>query len=138
MNSQFTTTSYKNLYWSLQHKIKNDEFYSENRALRAENKKLLDKIEELEDIIDEFENTIPTTTPVSMTFEQKKSLSTHTFSRGSNVIKRDNSNPISKPNPISNSTRCIAIKSNGSRCRQCGKKTQSGGPIINNYCKYHR
>ena len=47
MNSQFTTTSYKNLYWSLQHKIKNDEFYSENRELRAENKKLLDKIEEL-------------------------------------------------------------------------------------------
>tara|TARA_Y100000389_G_C17015538_1_gene296274 strand:- start:13 stop:423 length:411 start_codon:yes stop_codon:yes gene_type:complete len=136
MNSQFTTTSYKKLYWSLQNKIKNDEFYSENRELRAENKKLLDKIEELEDIIDEFENTIPTTTPVSMTFEQNKSPSTHTFSRGSNVIKRDNANPIS--NPISNHTRCIADKPNGSRCRQCGKDTQSGGPIINNYCKYHR
>ena len=135
MNSQFTTSSYKNLYWSLQHKIKNDEFYFENRILRVENKKLLDKIEELEDVIDEFENTIPTTPPVS---NRSVSIrpSTHTFSRGSNVIKRVNDNPTC--NPMGNPNRCIAIKHNGSRCRQCGKKTQSGGPIINNYCKYHR
>ena len=30
-----TTTDYKKLYWSLQHKIKNDEFYSDNRKMRT-------------------------------------------------------------------------------------------------------
>tara|TARA_B110000285_G_C14809991_1_gene461513 strand:- start:148 stop:408 length:261 start_codon:yes stop_codon:yes gene_type:complete len=33
--------------------------------------------------------------------------------------------------------RCIFIKKDGKQCRQSGKPTQSGGPIINQYCSYH-
>ena len=34
--------------------------------------------------------------------------------------------------------RCIFIKKDGKQCRQRGKPSQSGGPIINGYCSYHR
>ena len=34
--------------------------------------------------------------------------------------------------------RCQHIKADGKQCRQSGKETQSGGPIIDGYCKYHR
>tara|TARA_B100000902_G_C27005187_1_gene761869 strand:- start:190 stop:435 length:246 start_codon:yes stop_codon:yes gene_type:complete len=34
--------------------------------------------------------------------------------------------------------RCQFIKGNGKQCRQTGKESQSGGPIINGYCRYHR
>ena len=34
--------------------------------------------------------------------------------------------------------RCQFIKKNGKQCRQTGKETQSGGPIIDGYCNYHR
>jgi|MEHZ01.4.fsa_nt_MEHZ011120021.1_2 hypothetical protein len=34
--------------------------------------------------------------------------------------------------------RCIFIKKNGKQCRQSGKPSQSGGPIINQYCSYHK
>ena len=34
--------------------------------------------------------------------------------------------------------RCIFIKKNGKQCRQSGKTSQSGGPIINQYCSYHK
>tara|TARA_Y100000817_G_scaffold259683_1_gene213682 strand:+ start:1802 stop:2065 length:264 start_codon:yes stop_codon:yes gene_type:complete len=34
--------------------------------------------------------------------------------------------------------RCKFIKKNGQQCRQRGKPNQSGGPIINGYCNYHR
>ena len=37
-----------------------------------------------------------------------------------------------------NKQRCQFIKKNGKRCRQVGKPSQSGGPIINGYCSYHR
>lgn len=33
--------------------------------------------------------------------------------------------------------RCKFIKQNGKQCKQSGKINQSGGPIINGYCKYH-
>ena len=143
-----TTTDYKKLYWSLQHKIKNDEFYSDNRKMRTINKQLVEQIEELKDIIDELETKYElleksTTTNVIS--------STQRFTRGSNIVKRDiqpvrqpiiQTKPVIQMKPIITDntvhTRCIAIKKNGSRCRQCGKDTQSGGPIINNYCKYHR
>ena len=35
-------------------------------------------------------------------------------------------------------TRCTAIKYNGNRCRQEGQSNQTGGPIIDGLCKYHR
>ena len=35
-------------------------------------------------------------------------------------------------------TRCTAINWNGNRCRQEGMPNQTGGPIINGRCKYHR
>ena len=148
-----STTDYKKLYWSLQHKIKNDVFYSDNRKMRTINKQLVEQIEELKDKIDELETkyellekSTTTTNVIS---------STQRFTRGSNIVKRDiqpvrqsviqpiiQPKPVIQPKPIITDnivhTRCIAIKKNGSRCRQCGKDTQSGGPIINNYCKYHR
>lgn len=34
--------------------------------------------------------------------------------------------------------RCKYIKKNGKRCRQCGKPKQTGGPIINGYCSFHK
>ena len=34
--------------------------------------------------------------------------------------------------------RCQFIKGNGKQCRQTGKESQSGGPIIDGYCRYHR
>uniref|UniRef100_A0A6C0L216 Uncharacterized protein n=1 Tax=viral metagenome TaxID=1070528 RepID=A0A6C0L216_9ZZZZ len=34
--------------------------------------------------------------------------------------------------------RCQYIKAGGKQCRQSGKETQTGGPIIDGYCKYHR
>lgn len=34
--------------------------------------------------------------------------------------------------------RCKFIKKDGKQCRQRGKPSQSGGPIINGYCSYHR
>ena len=34
--------------------------------------------------------------------------------------------------------RCQHIKADGKQCRQSGKETQSGGPITDGYCKYHR
>ena len=33
--------------------------------------------------------------------------------------------------------RCQFIKKGGKQCRQSGKPSQSGGPIINGYCLYH-
>ena len=36
------------------------------------------------------------------------------------------------------SCRCQAIKKNGKLCKQSGKPSQNGGPIIDGYCKYHR
>ena len=33
--------------------------------------------------------------------------------------------------------RCIYIKKNGKQCRQSGKPTQKGGPIIDGYCSFH-
>ena len=33
---------------------------------------------------------------------------------------------------------CQAIKKNGKQCRQSGKSNQTGGPIFNGYCKYHK
>ena len=41
-------------------------------------------------------------------------------------------------NQKDNHNRCVAIKKNGKRCRQMGKKNQSGGEIINGYCSFHR
>lgn len=34
--------------------------------------------------------------------------------------------------------RCQFIKKDGKQCRQSGKPTQSGGPIISGFCLYHR
>ena len=34
--------------------------------------------------------------------------------------------------------RCKFIKKGGKQCRQSGKPNQSGGPIIDGYCSYHR
>ena len=34
--------------------------------------------------------------------------------------------------------RCQCIKKDGKQCRQSGRPTQSGGPIINGFCSYHR
>ena len=34
--------------------------------------------------------------------------------------------------------RCQFIKKGGKQCRQSGKPSQSGVPIINGYCLYHR
>ena len=48
-------------------------------------------------------------------------------------INRDISNRLDIYNE-----RCCHIKSNGTQCRQMGKPKQSGGPIINGKCKYHK
>ena len=45
---------------------------------------------------------------------------------------------VKKKNNIDNPIRCKYIKKNGQQCRQRGKPNQSGGPIINGYCKYHK
>ena len=37
-----------------------------------------------------------------------------------------------------NHNKCKGIKKNGKPCKQRGDPNQSGGPIINGYCKYHR
>jgi hypothetical protein len=34
--------------------------------------------------------------------------------------------------------RCKATKWNGNRCRQEGQPNQTGGPIIDGYCSYHK
>ena len=38
----------------------------------------------------------------------------------------------------SKNKRCLFIKRKGKQCRQKGLLNQSGGEIINGYCKYHR
>ena len=37
-----------------------------------------------------------------------------------------------------NLVQCICIKSNGKRCKQQGKPQQSGGSIIDGYCRFHK
>lgn len=52
-------------------------------------------------------------------------------------INNKNINSKNKENTQGNE-RCKFIKKNGKQCRQRGKENQSGGPILNGYCKYHR
>ena len=44
---------------------------------------------------------------------------------------------LKRPMDSHNDTRCRAIKGNGKQCRQRNKPKQTGGAIIDGYCKYH-
>lgn len=104
---------HKNIYWDLYNKTKDDCKYYKDiiQSLKAEIKKL--------------------------SFDDTQSY----ISYSPNPYKWNNKKNYSELSnrEISNSNeRCSHIKYNGKQCRQRGAPTQSGGPIINGKCKYHR
>jgi len=72
----------------------------------------------------------------------KQQTNTPHYTLNYNQTTKQNKDPV-KTNTFNNNInhkehRCKAIKKNGKSCKQSGKSTQTGGPIINGYCKYHR
>lgn len=53
-------------------------------------------------------------------------------------LKKELNKPNKKQSNEQILDRCKFIKKDGKQCRQRGKPSQSGGPIINGYCSYHR
>ena len=135
------------VYWSLYNKIKDDMLYIENRELRSENNALKQKISELE--TKNLSSPQPTSVPL---FSRGIAINTRTnqpTNRSPNhLTNRPTFQPTFQPTnrptfqptnrPTNQPNKCQAIRMNGRPCRQCNKETQSGGPIINGSCKYHR
>lgn len=66
--------------------------------------------------------------------EQDKEIVNNSLSKEEIIDKTKNNIRLEIKFP----NRCQAIKKNGTQCKQCGKETQGGGPIINGYCNYHK
>ena len=102
---------HKNVYWDLYNRTKNDCKYYKDiiQSLKAEIKRL------------SSDNIQPYVSQSPNSFEWRKNYS-----------------ELTNREIINSNVRCNHIKYNGKQCRQRGKPTQSGGPIINGKCKYHR
>ena len=108
---------HKNIYWDLYNRTKDDCKYY---------KDLIDRLEKKSQV------RVPVDPPIV-----KRIIPTQPYT----CVARGPAPPPLK-NDLSPKKeiieRCTYIKKNKKQCRQCGKPTQSGGPIINGRCKYHR
>ena len=128
---------HKNIYWDLYNKTKDDCKYYKDIIQTMKNEKL-------------YKNYHPKIKRGRTTFKKYPSITPNTglrlrydvmqcidASNNGDIQLFDINRDISNRLDIYNE-RCCHIKSNGTQCRQMGKPKQSGGPIINGKCKYHR
>ena len=127
---------HKNIYWDLYNKTKDDcKYYKDIIQTMKNEQKNLPEPEpyKLPHTFKKYPSITPNT-GLRLRYDVMQCIDA---SNNGDIQLFDINRDISKRLDIYNE-RCCHIKSNGKQCRQMGKLKQSGGPIINGKCKYHR